>query len=294
MAATTATDSVPLLDATPSARWERWRAHGEDHVWLAVAAAVLLHLLPVAMTAAAYLAGIDLRSPSEQRIGDPSGAADGVNVELIDASEYERRYVNFSAGRDTTDQKAAAASPEQPRVTPKPPPQAEPEPEQTEAAPPDLRPRIADDPTPGMPPPKPEAKPAAEPKPTPPKPNPQPLSEAEIAEILASARQDMQSAVQMSSKASMAALGQASPYVRSVMRKLKETMPKPRGLKGILVVGIIVSDGGGIAWTGILKSSGKPELDRLVLDTIRATRLDPPPRNAPENERKYQITYEYD
>ena len=78
------------------------------------------------------------------------------------------------------------------------------------------------------------------------------------------------------------------------MRKLKQTMPKPRNLTGILVVRILLEPCGAIQSVDIIQSSGKKELDQLVLDRVRSTQLLEPGQQLLTNkERLLKITYEY-
>lgn len=310
------------LPAAPSPRaladglaawWSRLRARDDDRFVLAIGLALALHLAPFVVGAGLLLSGIeiDLRSETEKRIGDPNGSPEGVNVEVIDAKEYQNKYLSFSAGKDKIDQEATIGSVERPKVEaskPKPEPQPEkaekPQPEkqaqeQAEAEPPQKdKTETKDLETAGIPPPKPEAKqkaePKAEPRPRQAAPAQRTLSEAEIDEIIQTARQDFQSAAQMSSKAALAAMGNASPFVRSVLRKLKATMPKSRGMRGTLVARLVIGDDGAVVWVGIPRSSGNPELDKLVAEAIRTTRFDVPGPGVPMNERKFEITYEYD
>lgn len=294
-----------------AAWWQRLRAREDDRFVIAIALAVFLHLMPVIVGAGLLLSGIeiDLRSETERGIGDPNGSAEGVNVEVIDAAEYQNKYLSFSAGKDKIDQEATIGSAARPKVeASKPEPQPDkaekPQPEKqaeetAEAAPPQKdKTETKDLETTGIPPPKPEAEPKAEPKAEPrPRqaaPAQRTLSEAEIDEIIQTARQDFQSAAQMSSKAALAAMGNASPFVKGVLRKLKATMPKSKGMRGTLVVRLVIGDDGAVAWVGIPRSSGNPELDKLVAEAVRATRFDVPGPGVPMRERKFEITYEYD
>ena len=296
--------SPRALAATFGSWWARLRDREDDRFVIAIAVAMALHLLPAIVGVALVASGveIDLRSETEKRIGDPAGSRDGVNVEVIDAAEYQEKYLSFSAGKDKVDQEATIASRDQPKIEQqqadnKPEPdkeKAEPESEQKEELKQDRQEKVElrELEAPGLAPPRPEPK--AQPKAQPPQPRQRTLTEAEIAEILETAKQDFQSAAQMSSKAGAAALGNASPYVRAVLRKLKNSMPKSRGMRGTLVVRLVIGDDGGVLWVGIPRSSGNPDLDKLVAEAIRVTRFEVPTAGVPLNERKFEITYEYD
>ncbi len=261
---------VPQGDGFAAALRRRWadpRTRDSDCFLLAVIAALLLHALPVVMVAGGW--GIGGPVSVEVRAGDPAGSKDGVSVEVIDAAEYDRRYVSFSKGRDAAD---AAPAPSAAR---------QPQPQQPAPSPPQPKSEVPAREAPG---------PVAAPRKVAP---PAKLSEADIAEILENARQDLEGSVSLSSQASLARQGQASDYVKGVMRRLKQTMPKPSGLKGSVVIGIIMSPAGAVAWVGVLKSSGVPMLDTLVAERVRSTQFTAPANGVPPGERTFQVTYEY-
>ena len=275
---------------------ERWTHARErdDRFLLAVAIALAVHMTPLVAVTGGWWG---LGQPAEMTTGDAAGSKDGINVEVIDAAEFDKRYVSFGKGQDHSDSEPARASPEQqpvqrqdaaePMKQQEPSEQQEPKDKQeaqrqSEPPPADARPEPALRPSlPPTPPPKQKTAPS------------QQFTEREIAEIVQSARQDFQDAVLSSSSASEARLGQASEYVRGIFRLLKQTMPKSSGTKGVVRIGLILADDGSIAWLGVLRSSGSPELDRMVIERIRTTRYPPPPRNAPMRERKFQVSYEY-
>ncbi len=276
--------------------WTRLRAREDDRFLIAVAVALLLHLLPAVVGVAMVAGGIEIgsRSEAEKPIGDPAGSKDGVNVEMIDAAEYQSKYLSFSAGKDKNDAEATIASRDQPKVEQQ---QADAEPEKEPEKPETQleskeEVKLRELEAPGVAPPRPEPK--AKPTTQQAQPRQRTLTEQEIAEILESAKQDFQSAAQMTSKAGTAALGSASPFIKGVLRKLKGTMPKSRGMRGTLVVRLVIGDDGGVVWVGIPRSSGNPDLDKLVAETIRTTRFEAPGPQVPMKERRFEITYEYD
>lgn len=254
-----------VLDIGPEG--ERFRLSGgpirtDDRLYvLAFAIALFFHILPVAVEAGLWrfvpgLAGAPL--PKPERLGDPKGALDGVNVEIIDASEYDKRFVSFTNGRDAglrDSVDAKKATPQQPQAEA---PKEEPQP----------------------PEPNPEA-PASR------------LTQAEIEKILNSARSELEDFAEATSKASLAAQGNASPAMRAIMRKLKQTMPNSQGQTGILVVNILLNEDASVRSVTLGKSSGNSRLDQLVIDRVRSTPLGGAGVHLAPDERSLQITYEY-
>ena len=119
------------------------------------------------------------------------------------------------------------------------------------------------------------------------------LSQAEMAELLASTMEDLQGGAVAVATPGAARLGDASPFVRSVIRTLKQTMPRGLGVKGSVTIQLVVSDVGTVEAIRVVKSSGRPDLDRLVLERVGATRLAVPAKDTPMRERMLQITYDY-
>lgn len=264
--ASTVTTSASWLASALHDRWVSVR-DGEDRFPLAVAVALLLHVLPLVVMTGGWWG---LGQASEVGAGDPAGVKEGINVEVIDAAEYDRRYISFGKGRAAADSQPARTAMAEPTAPQRP---AEPQ---------------------DKPAPEPSSLPPARELPAAPGPSPSPkFTEADIAEILLNAQQDFQNAVVSTSAASQARLGQASAYVRSVLRQLKQTMPKAPGMRGAVTIGLILTETGSIGWIGVLKSSGRPELDRFVIERVRSTRFDPPTKDSPPHERRFQITYEY-
>lgn len=249
-----ATTLIPL-PAEFGERWAASRVKESQRFWLAAVAALLLHALPVLIATGGWGGGIADRTS----FGDPAGSKDGVNVEIIDAAEYDRRFVSFTPGRSEADSEPKQSSPEQPPVSL----QAMSEPE------PNLRP---------------------EPSPSP---KTSRLSDADIASILESSRLDAESVAGATSRASIASQGQASEFVRATLRRLKQNMPRSNGIKGTVVIGIVLSERGRLQWVGVIKSSGRRELDSLIVERIRVTPFEETRASVPLQERKFQITYEY-
>jgi TonB family protein len=247
------------LAGTPREPWGGATIRDDRRLLLALAAAVALHLLPMLVATGAFGTGGAMRN----QIGDPAGIKDNVNVEVIDATEFDRKYVSFTSGKDAADSTAASPPPQQAPTPPQPQPQAQPE----------LTPT----------PPEPPGELSPQPR----------LSATDIAEIIEATKPDADGVIEMTGIASLANQGHASAFVRSVLRKLKQTMPKPNGIRGTVVIGIILSESGSIMWADVLQSSAQPALDRLVIERVRATQFEAPSKPIPPSERRFKISYEY-
>jgi TonB family protein len=283
-----ATDLLATDGETPAAQpGDRDRRQ----LMIALAAAVALHVLPFVGTVAWTLVGGG-SSQSRVEIGDPLGKETGVNVEVIDAAEFDRRYVSFGKGRDAADSEATPASRPSPQSSPPPAQPSEPAEQQTAAAEPVVPLRETGETADTQPQKRAEPQRAERP-PAPPRSPAQPFSQAEIDALVSDSKAELAGEIMLTSMASGARLGEVSAYVRGVMRKLKATMPKSNGIRGNVVVGIILGDTGEVAWVGVLKSSGQAALDRLVIERVRTTKFDAPAPNAPERERRFQVTYAY-
>jgi TonB family protein len=248
----------------------------QDRFLLAVLAAVTLHLLSFWIAAGgprSLIAGfLPPPTAASKQIGDTAGSIEGISAEVIDAAEFDRKYVSFRAGKDAEDSETPAASAKPAERPAEPQPQAKPEDRLETSA---------------LPAPPPEGR-----RPEPPQERPV-FSAAEIERIVSGSVQDIQGVVVAIEKAGAAKLGEASPYVRSVVRKLKETMPRKPGLKGTVTVQFLISPAGSVEAARIARSSGVPELDRLVLERIITTKFAQPASTTTQQERKFQISYEY-
>lgn len=209
-----------------------------------------------------------------QPIGDKAGRVDGVAAEVIDAAEFDKKYVSFKTGKDE-----AEIEPAPTEHAARPPPQ----PQQQNSEPEEKLETSALTSPPPMPQPKRETRPAEQPV----------FSAAEIDQLLSNSMQDIQGVAVAIEKAGAAKQGDASPYVRAVVRKLKETMPKTPGMRGTVTVQFIIGDDGGVAGARIARSSGNPALDNLVLQKVLATKFAPPTSSTRSEERKFQISYDY-
>ena len=264
---------------------------------LALAVAVGTHLLlGVALTGGLELAAIALfgeQARTERRIGDKDGTLDGIAAEVIDAAEFNKRYIAYKAGAGEVDSEAATQRRAQ---------RAEPE-----SAPPDtaerevvasLKPadgsaevKPAPEEKEEKPTEKPVEKTAEKPREKPPQ--QASLTEAEMRELVTQSIEDLQSSLVSVSAPGAARLGEASPFVKGVIRTLKANMPKPPGLKGTVVIQLVVGLDGQIEAIRVVKGSGRAELDRFVADRVFKTRLAAPPATASLRERLFQISYEY-
>lgn len=287
----TATSDDPLLLSLD----ERWHEAGRAHVAglrRAIAAAVVVHLVIGTAMVGGFdgllsgLIGIERRT--QNRIGDERGQIDGVAAEIIDAAEFNKRFVSFKPGNAEADADAAPKPPSQRAETQR----AEPEPPEQVVA--DLKPADGWAPSAqkGVP-----DRPDPPTKERPPEQRPQeaqpPLTDAEARQLVEQTMEDLQGAQVSVSAPGAARLGEASPYVRSVIRTLKRNMPKPAGMKGDVVIQLVVGATGAVEGVRVVKSSGKPELDRFVSERVFKTRLAPPPPTASLRERAFQITYSY-
>lgn len=283
------TDTATSTDDVPTEEVEPWLAdplappiRTRNRVMLmALVGSLLLHMTPLAPLVIAYIlekAGVARGQPeqdeAENRLGNEKGKLEGVNVEIIDAAEYDRRYMSTTAGKATgnEDRPQVEPTPTQEPVPPEPP---KPEPqeareqkqEQQQQKPIEVvKPQPAEEPA---------------------------LSPAEAEQLLRQAQSQFESYADTSSKASLAALGNASPAVREILRKLKRAMPRGKNERGSLIVRIILNEAGGVAALGLVKSSGSSDLDNRVLASVRNTLIESSAVRLKPNERQLQITYDY-
>lgn len=248
---------------------------------LALLAAALLHTLIITIAAGGLdwlyvrLGGVP-PAPREKPFGDKAGVLDGVAAEVIDAKEFDKRYIAFAAGRDAADSEAARkATRSDAAKAAEPPPDVQKEPIPGE------------EPQPAAQPP-PKLKPLSE-KPV----KEQPLTEQEIEALVASSVEDLRDGVLSVSQPGAARLGQESPFVRAVLRRLKQTMPTRVGRQGIVVIQLYVAPSGDVGQIRLVKSSGRADFDALILNRVRSTHLVAPLPTTTQRERLFQITYEY-
>lgn len=271
---------------------ERWLDAGRARTAgfrLALAVALAGHLFLGILLVGGFdgLLGGLLGSGREGRrpVGDKAGEIDGVAAEVIDAAEFNKRFIAFNAGRASSD---SEAQPQKPAEKSEPQPKPEEEPAAAQ--------KPADGWEPAQPTPqrqeetkRQETKPPREASPE----QRPALTEAEMRELVAQSVEDLQSALVSVSTPGAARLGEASPYVREVIRTLKNHMPRPTGMKGKVLLQLAIGAGGAIEAIRIVHSSGRPDLDRFVIERVARTRLAAPPATATVRERVFQISYEY-
>ncbi len=265
--------------------------HDDKRFFYALAVAITAHLLTFGVAIGAFDGLIpefvgsppaqEARTSEPKPFGDEKGAIDGVAAEVIDADEFDKKYISFKSGRDVADMEPAEQASKQTTVKP------EPLPVDVES-PVDKGP--GDEPLPAKK--TPEKPKQAQPQ-KPQKPAESVLSEADIAELLADSTRDIQGGITATARAGEAALGTASPYVRGVIRLLKQNMPKMPRMKGKVTVQLVVGLNGELEGVRIFQSSGKPELDRMVIESIAATRFPKPTKETTPRERMFQISYDY-
>ncbi|MGE0700750.1 MAG: TonB family protein [Hyphomicrobiaceae bacterium] len=300
-------ESEAVVPITPSAdaRWAAAEVASRRPLQAAAAAALALHLL----AGAALMGGLDgllaamglptLAQPKP--IGDERGHLDGVAAEIVDAAELKQRYIAFEAGKAEAEAEARrppaqaeapqAAAPEEKVEDAKP----EPAPEASKPEPAPLAAPLKSTTQADKPKEKPAEKAAEKPAEKPPEKRVAEtvMSDAEMRQLVEQTVEDIQSSLVSVSTPGAARLGEASPFVRAVIRTLKANMPRSQGLKGNVLVQLAIGDDGRIAAIRVVRSSGRPELDRLVVERVARTQLTPPPATATPRERVFQITYSY-
>jgi TonB family protein len=277
------TESSPanVLDTITPERETRWfdpEGQRDRRAVAALAVALAAHLLVAWILAGgasmllAAMFGVSAGKAHPKPIGDKAGVVDGIAAEVIDAAEFDKRYISYKAGRDRADNEARPAAP--------PPKSAPPETTASIEKPvPDAPGEVADPSSRKAQARKPAAREA--------------FTEAEIEELLAASIEEITGGVSAIAAPGQARLGEASPFVRGVLRILKRSMPRKVSAKGVVVVHFLVGDTGAVEAIRIVRSSGHPGLDRAIVDSVRATRLTPPPPNTPPRERMFQIAYDY-
>ena len=87
--------------------------------------------------------------------------------------------------------------------------------------------------------------------------------------------------------------GEIDAYNTMIARGLEQTKPVSNGLKGQLVVAFTLSPLGKLQDLHLVTSSGKRELDNLVLAALTGLQFRIPPIGADQRDRSYEITYDY-
>ena len=264
---------VSLLAGQIQSGW-RFNGLGEGNRFvLAVAAAVMLHVVALWIA----LGGGPASLASARLTGDPAGR-DGINVETIDATEFERQFLSFKAGSDATDSDPAARSENSAQA---------PEPSVAPVMRPSLDVITTESIAAVQTAPAPDRLPATSSSPAP------PLSAEDIEQIVAGAHRELKDVAATLSTAGSARLGEASPFIRGVLRILKQSMPSSNGMRGNVAIQLLVSGSGDVEAIRLAQGSGNPALDRLVMERVRSTHLIPPAKDTPPRERLFKINYIY-
>jgi TonB family protein len=302
--------TVPTLDAAYALRPSLLAPvpQRQPVFWLALAAAALVH--------AGLVVGLSRSAPLY--LGDASGAAEAINVELVDEGELR----SMSAPSDDVPPPptfaAPAPSPAAEPAPPEPEPPAEAAPAQQSAALPTLD---AEEPQASPPPdavpksapksaPKTEAaeakpkeaptetpKDIAKPEPTA-KPVPKPRTPPAQLDLTVPFDVTMQGAADGGGASStrppgITRTGENDRFGRDVIRALKKTMPPSEGVTGKVKVRIFLDERGNVAWVRVVTGSGDRLLDDSVVFSVHQSSFPFPPKGATEADRTFLVTYIY-
>jgi periplasmic protein TonB len=281
--------------------------------WIGLACAAAVH--------AAFIIGVARHAP--RYLGDPGGAADAINVELVDEADLKSREMDAGASPPP----GSPVPPAQPQA---PQPQQIPEPaakeaaekapektaeqkaeqkaeQQAEVAPPEPEPPASllpvekEKPQPA-PPQKEHAKESAQQKPA--EAEPQQKMELKPPHEL-----DLSLPKEMSMASPFDEVGRASSAVgrppgitrsgendefgRGVIRALKKTMPPATGTKGRVTIKLILDERGNISSIKLLQPAGIRDLDDGVMFSAQQASFPFPPKGASVADRTFLITYVY-
>ena len=250
------TDAIVLTADRTHAMSLAARTRRQPLFWIALVCAAIVH--------AAFIVGLARTSP--RTVGDPSGNANAIDVELVDASELQSSGFAAKSGQppptpatrpvEPPQPEAAkpeeatppakpelkttiAPQPEEPQVTALPEPAAGPEP------------RVGDEEgeqTAPRPKPKPEtkAKPESKPQPQTAKPKPLDLSVPLASPCRVPPARTKAPPRRPGPPASRAS-GENDRFGRDVIRALKKTMPPSYGTRGRVTIRIVLNARGNIA-----------------------------------------------
>lgn len=261
------------------------RAALDDLRWpprtlLALAAAVALHTA---------LFGWAVSSRTAAVTAEPDQP---VAVEVMDAAAFDKRYASLVAGSQAAQPVPQAAKP----PAAKQPPQAnEPPPPVQKAAASKPPAAPAPDPVPTTDPPSKDDiaaeldMPLTAPKPA--------LDLTVNPALLAPRPKRALTAAELVAKqlgGSVKARAEAvDAYTRDVIRTLIASRPSWTGVTGKLIVGFAISLRGDIQDVEVVRSSGNAKLDNVILASLAAIRLPPPPPGAELRDRTMEVTYDY-
>jgi protein TonB len=255
-------------------------------------------------------------------VGDRSGAADAIAVDLVTEADLKsRETVSMPAAGAPVPPPAATPQPETPKPEPEPQPEAaqpapkEPPPQETaaeakpeqKAALPEFATVLQDLPTTPLPseeepkePQKPQEQKAEPPEPAKPvekKEAPPTKKKAQQQARLEPTPRDLSTAPPGRSAAAsrppgITRSGENDEFGRAVVRALRQTMPPPRGIFGRVTVRLILSMNGDLDRVEVLDPSGT-SLDQSVVFATKQTYFPLPPYNATSVDRTFIITYVY-
>ncbi len=311
------TDAIVLTADRTHALSLAARTRRQPLFWIALVCAAIVH--------AAFIVGLARTSP--HTVGDPSGNANAIDVELVDASELQASGFAAKPGEPSPAPAAHPVEPPQPEAakpaeaTPeeakpeeaKPPAKAAPE-LKTTIAPQSEEPQVTALPEPAAGPEpsksvtKKESTTKAEPKPES-KPETKTTPEAKRQPKTAKSKQldlsvpwnlAMQGAAGMDATASSATRpagitrsGENDRFGRDVIRALKKTMPPSYGTRGRVTVRIVLNQRGNIEELRLVQSAGNHDLDGDVLFSAREAVYPFPPKHSSPADRTFLVTYVY-
>jgi periplasmic protein TonB len=305
-------DSVNAPARLQTGRRDRW----SRGFWIGLACAAAVH--------AVLIIGVARHAP--RYLGAAGGAADAINVELVDEADLKSRET--STGNSPPP--GALVPPPQPQSEPapeSPPPQPEAK-QPVEKTPPEQKAEKTPEPKAELPA---EAAPADQPASLLPVEKEKPQSappqaghakedakekkaeaEAEAAkklELKPPNQLDLSLPKEMSMAQPFDNFGSASSAVgrppgitrsganddfgRGVIRALKKTMPPATGTKGRLTIRLILDERGNIATLKLVKAAGIRDLDEGVMFSAQQASFPFPPQGATVADRTFLITYVY-
>jgi hypothetical protein len=300
MIAGAASRAIEALSTAPRLALDALRGE-RRHLYAGLGFAILLH--------AALLAGVIMRMPGEEerrRIGERSGAVDGIAVLLVDEADFKsRNTVPFDGARPPAN--AAAEQARQQQAKPEPAlqqPRQETAAERAAEAQKQRAASLAKEmpellalPEPGHPPPK-----AAESKPQPEQRQPQPQhkhQQKQTASLNPSPKTSQDDLVfdgsaSFSRPAGITRSGENDDFGRGVIRALRQTMPPPRGSRGRVTIRFLLSETGSLVEVRLVATTADLGLTQSVVFASKQSSFPIPPKGATIADRTFLVTYIYD
>ena len=273
--------------------------------WIGLACAAAVH--------AALIIGVARHAP--RYLGDPSGAADAINVELVD----EAALKSLESGTGATPPPGNPIPPPQPQTAQpqQAPPQpeakqpadktpSEPKAEQPQAAPAEQSASVLPvekESAQPAPPQEERAKEGAQQKKA--EPEPQPKMELKPPQQLdLSLPYDMtmrttpydefgRASSAVGRPAGITRSGENDEFGRGIVRALKKTMPPATGTKGRVTIKLILDERGNISTVKLVQGAGIRDLDDGVLFSAQQASFPFPPKGSTVADRTFLITYVY-